>query len=332
MYDTRLTDIDLSLDYILEQITEYDIYRYYIGESFQIGRIMSSPLREDKNPSFGLFKSNKSGSLLFKDQATGISGNCVTFVKELFNISYRDAIIKIIGDLVKQNLKMSVKGISIKKEYKPVETVLAIRRKNFSENDDLYWGQFGLNRDILKTFNVFPIHEYWINGIVQPWAYKVDNPGYAYQIYNKFKIYKPLEQKKYKWLTNCSMLDIQGYEQLDNTGNLLIITKSLKDVMVLTKLGYNAVAPQGENHHIPSKVMLDLENRFKKIIVFYDNDEAGIIGANKISKRYNLQTIFIPDNEPKDISDYVKKYGLDKAKELIKTLLDGRASTEIQPE
>lgn len=327
MYDTRLTDIDLSLDFILEKVTEYDIYRYYIGEAFSVGRVMTSPFRQDKNPSFGIFKSSKSGSLLFKDLSSGLSGNCVTFVKELFSISYRDAIIKIVGDLVKHNLTISTKGITIKEEYKPVSTVLAVRRKNFTQGDDLYWNQYGINRDILKTFNVFPIYDYWINGIVQPWAYKYTNPGYAYQVFNKYKIYKPLSEKKYKWISNCSMYDIQGYEQLPYQGDLLIITKALKDVMTLYKLGYNAIAPQGENHSIPVKVMKELSSRFTKIVIFYDNDEAGKIGSAKIATQYSLESILIPENNSKDISDYVKDNGLDKATNLMKELLNGKGIT-----
>ena len=322
MYDTRLTDIDLSLEGILDKITEYDIYKYYIGANFALGKIMSSPFRSDKNPSFGIFKSTRTSSLLYKDLATGSTGNCIQFVKELYNISYRESIIKIIGDLINNNLKRSVEGINIREKYKTTSTVISVRKKNFCNIDDKYWNQFCLFRDDLRHFNVFPIQTYWLNEIVQPWTYKWDNPGYAYQVYNKYKIYKPLSIKKWKWISNCSSYDIQGMEQLTYKDNLVIITKALKDVMVLYKLGYNAIAPNGENHSIPKEVITDLQNRFKSIVIFYDNDEAGIQGANKITTKYNLKTIFIPNNEPKDISDYIKQYGIDKSKELMKQLIN----------
>ena len=322
MYDTRLTDIELSLEGILDKTTEYDIYRYYIGDNFSIGKIMSSPFRSDKNPSFGIFKSSRTSSLLYKDLATGSSGNCISFVQELFNISYREAIVKIISDTINKNLTISTEGISIKEDYESTKTIISVRRKNFCKTDDDYWGQYYLFRDDLRHFNVFPIHEYWLNEIVQPWAYKWDNPGYAYQIYNKYKLYKPLSIKKYKWISNCNSYDIQGMEQLTYKNNLLIITKALKDAMVLYKLGYNAIAPNGENHSIPKEVMTNLIDRFDNIVVFYDNDEAGINGANKIASKYELKTIFIPDNYPKDISDYIKQYGIDKSKELLKQLLN----------
>jgi hypothetical protein len=283
---------------------------------------MSSPFRQDKNPSFGIFKSNKYSTLLYKDYGTGNTGNCVQFVQELFNISYRESLIKILDDLTNNNLRRSVEGISIKEDYESVSTIISIKKKNFCKTDDDYWGQYGLLRDDLRHFNVFPIHYYWINEIVQPWTYNEANPGYAYEIYNKYKIYKPLSPKKWKWISNCGAYAIQGFDQLPHLGDLLIITKALKDVMVLYKLGYNAVAPQGENHSIPKDVMDNLLHRFTKIIVFYDNDEAGKKGANKIATKYNLPTIFIPEGFSKDISDYRKDMGEEKTITLMKELIN----------
>lgn len=319
MYDTRLIDIELSLDTILENTTEYDIYRYYIGETFQLGRIMHSPLREDKNASFGIYKGRN--NLMYKDLATGSTGNCIQFVAELKQISYREAVVDILSNL-NNKLKISTHGISIKEDYENTKTIISIKKKNFTETDDLYWNQYCLFRDDLRHFNVFPIQSYWINEIVKPWAYKWQNPGYAYQVYNKYKLYFPLANKKDKWRTNCTSYDLQGYEQLKYKDDLLIITKSLKDVMVLWKLGYNAVAPQGEGMFIPKEVFTDLKSRFDKLILFYDNDDAGFEGSKKLATKYLLESIYIPDSTTKDISDYTKKYGLECADYLMNTLIE----------
>jgi DNA primase len=323
MYDTRLTNIDLSIDSILEKITEYDIYRYYIGQSFKLGRIMKSPFRQDKHPSFGIFKSTKYGTLLFKDLATGKSGNCVQFVQELFNISYRESLVKILNDLSNNNLISSIEGISVKEEYQSTSVVISVSRKKFCKTDDTYWNQYFLERSDLRHFNVSPIETYWINEIVQPWTYNVANPGYSYQIYNKYKIYKPLANKKEKWISNCNSYDIQGFEQLEYQGDLLIITKSLKDVMVLYKMGYNAIAPHGENHLVPKYIIDNIKKRFNNIFIFYDNDEAGIKGSKNLSTKTNFKTIYVPkqENTCKDISDFVQINGIKKGKELMKEIL-----------
>lgn len=45
---------DITLDWILSKVTEYDIYAKYIGE-FKVGMIYNSPFRKDKNPSLESF-------------------------------------------------------------------------------------------------------------------------------------------------------------------------------------------------------------------------------------------------------------------------------------
>jgi hypothetical protein len=308
---------EITTDLILSKVTEYDIYKYYIGSDFKIGRITNSPLRNDNNPSFGIFKAlNK--SLLFKDQATGDSGNCITFVAKLNNISYKKAEKLIYKDIIANKLKISTVGTNIKEAF-DTATMISIKKKNFTSTDDLYWGQFNIDRLTLKHFNVYPISNYWINDLLSQDVYSNINPIYAYQIYLKFKIYKPLNpNKKYKWVGNVGMYDIQGLEQLPLNGKLLIITKSLKDVMVLYKMGITAIAPQGEGHNIPDKIIQNLKNRFEEIIIFYDNDEAGIKASLKLTTKYNFKNILIDDTyNCKDISDFVKDYTFEKAKEWI---------------
>ena len=53
MYDKKRVKLptNITLDYILSKVTEYDIYAQYIG-SFKVGMIYNSPFRKDKNPSF----------------------------------------------------------------------------------------------------------------------------------------------------------------------------------------------------------------------------------------------------------------------------------------
>ena len=146
---------------------------------------------------------------------------------------------------------------------------------------------------------------------------------YAYKIFDKFKIYRPYSlYRKDKWRTNCSTIDVQGFEQLPENGDLLIITKSLKDVMVLYKLGYNAVALQSENDKLNYKIYQNLSERFKRIVILFDNDEPGILNAEIFSERYGIPYTFIPISEKiKDISDYIHYHGIDSAKNLMKNLL-----------
>jgi hypothetical protein len=205
------------------------------------------------------------------------------------------------------------------------QTHLRIKRRTWSSDDLAYWSSYYIPIKTLEKFDVSPIQYVFLQDIIV-WTHHVDNPIYAYKIYNGLKTYKPFAKTKHsKWISSCTRYDVQGFKQLPKTGDLLIITKSLKDVMVLHELGYSAVAPHGENHAIPNDVIYNLQKRFKHIVVLYDWDYAGIRGAKSLEKKHKLNLIFIPqEHAVKDISDYVKKYTLTKGNKLIKDLLHGR--------
>jgi 5S rRNA maturation endonuclease (ribonuclease M5) len=312
IYDVdKVIDV-LTLDEVLKHTTEYDIYSYYLGSKFEVGKIMSSPFRQDLRPSFGIFKNKDDTALLWKDQATGECGNVVTFVKKLLDIYHNKQALKLIWDeVVLCRIQHTERGKQVAELFKSAKSIISVKRRNFSETDDVYWDKYDIDRDTLKYFNVFPISFFWVNEFQQPFTYTKNDPMYAYKIFDKFKIYRPLSKlKKDKWRTNCSSIDLQGYEQLPQTGKLLIITKSLKDVMVLYELGYNAVAVHSENDNLSKDIFSDLSKRFKRIIVFFDNDKPGLEASNKLCEKYNLEGIHIDSSlwnlyQVKDISDYI---------------------------
>lgn len=321
MYDSsrikQQNDI-ITLDDILSKVTEYDIYSRYIGH-FKIGLIYNSPFRKDKNPSFGIFYSKKSGRLLFKDHGTGECGDVIKFVSLYTGITnYNDILNRIVKDLNITNNTV----LKASKEYKiPTETVIGVVRQDWTDIDKQYWSQFGITIDTLKKFNVSSIKYYLCNGIVKA-IYKDTNPMYAYKVYNHFKIYRPLADKYTKWRNNLTEIDIQGYEQLPENGNLLIITKSLKDVMCLYEMGYTAISPSSESTFIPDKVLKQLKRRFKRILVCFDRDISGVKNMRKISLKTGLNGFLVHKKyKSKDISDAVKNNGFEEIKQwLNKTL------------
>jgi DNA primase len=264
---------------------------------------------------------------MYKDFATGETGNVVKFVQKLFDIKYHDALNKIWKDLI---------STSKVKQYKPKTEVvvkdpkklIGIKRKNFCQSDRDYWSPYGLDKETLKKFGVCPIESFWVNEIKQPFVYTEECPMYAYKVFDKFKIYRPYSKNRLdKWRSNCGQYDIQGWEQLIHNGDLVIITKSLKDVMVLYKLGYNAIATQSENSSIPKILIDNLKARFKEVIIFFDNDKPGIEAAKKLSEKYNLKYTYLPIEyydlyKVKDISDTIKELGVEVAKEKIKEILN----------
>ena len=72
------------------------------------------------------------------------------------------------------------------------------------------------------------------------------------------------------------------------------------------------------------KLVKELQMRFKKVIVFYDNDftnvnNPGQVMAKKICDKFNLVNVCIPSEfGVKDISDYISNNkSLEDAKRLI---------------
>jgi len=105
-------------------------------------------------------------------------------------------------------------------------------------------------------------------------------------------------------------------------GNLLFITKSRKDRLYLKKLGFDSISLMNEGVLLENLQYNELKYRFKDIILFYDNDVTGIEISHKIANMYNIQEIFIPiELGCKDISEVVKKYSLEYAKDLINSLI-----------
>lgn len=101
--------------------------------------------------------------------------------------------------------------------------------------------------------------------------------------------------------------------------------------MTLYSLGITAIAPNSENLFVTASQYSRLKQKFKHIIVLYDNDLAGIQGLRRIRKEHpEIIVTFIPRKyEAKDISDFRKKYGKAETQKLINDALKFYFGKEI---
>ena len=321
MYSTK-TAITMSLRDLLDKLNDYDIYAYYLGR-FKPGKLINSPLRsDDAMPSFAIFPTHD-GALLFKDHGTGISGNAIKFVKLYKNIQTRHELEQELLRIVRKTnpMRSEVKTTRTKTvEWGPLD--FGIVRQPFTDVDKKYWKQFHISTDTLRRFNVFSIKYFLCNRVVRG-TYKEDNPMYAYKVDDRFKIYRPLASKYTKWRTNLTNRNVQGLaESPQEGGNLLIITKSLKDVMCLYEMGFNAIAASSETTFIPDDILNELKKKWKHIVILYDRDKAGMKSARQYSKQYGLDAIFVHKKfNAKDVSDAVRDNSFFAVKEwLTKTV------------
>lgn len=320
MYSTK-TAVTLSLRDLMDMVDDMDIYTYYIGE-FKVGKLINSPLRnDDANPSFAIFPS-RTGGLLYKDHGTGEYGNAVKFIKEYKHITERAELEREFLRIVRRMSPAHKRVNTYNSKPKAYETDIGIVRQPFTAVDKAYWKQFHISIDTLKKFNVFSIKYFLCNSTVRG-VYKEDSPMYAYKVYDKFKIYRPLASKYTKWRTNLTNRHVQGLAELPKEGgNLLIITKSLKDVMCFYEMGYYAIAAASETSFIPDDILQSLRHKWKRILILYDRDATGMLKAREYSKKYKLDAFFIHKKfKSKDLSDAVKNNTYSTVKEWIdKTL------------
>lgn len=313
----------MSLRDLLSMLDDYTIYSYYLGNDFRIGKLINSPLRsDDRIPSFAVFRS-KNGGLLFKDHGSGETGNALKFVKVYKNIQTREGLEKELLRIVRKlnpEQKIISENYSRRSGGDPVE--IGIVRQPFTDVDKRYWKQFGISIDTLKKFNVFSIKYFLCNRIVKG-IYKETSPMYAYKVYDRFKIYRPLASKYTKWRTNLTNEYVQGLAELPKEGgNLLIITKSLKDVMCLYEMGFYAIAASSETTFIPDNIIKSLRSKWKHILILYDRDKTGMKKAREYSQKTKFHAFFVHKKfNSKDISDAVKANGYWRVKDwLSKTL------------
>jgi hypothetical protein len=325
MIQSRNSDAHLHTDEILKKITEYDIFKYYCPNFKQLERKFCSDLREDKSPSVSI--TQWKNRLWYKDFGhPEHSFDCFSYICAKYACNFREALYLIDNDFnlnlssFKTNgvYSMGRKAVTYDAQPEPKDQVqIKIRQRQWSKEDKNFWSNFMISKKTLLKFAVCPIDYCWINYTRFPCTL-----SYAFKIGSKYKIYSPHE--KFKWISNTRSGNVQGWAQLPENGNYVVLTSSLKDVMCLYELGFSAVALQSEMQMPEESFVKALKERFKEVIIFYDNDfdnvnNPGQTMAEKICTSFDLRNICIPSEfGVKDISDYIGKYkSLDDAKHLI---------------
>lgn len=319
----------ITKELILSRFSEEQLMEYYLHIPVKKG-LFRSPLRRDKQPTCSFYR-NKSGTLIFKDFATGQHLNIFDVVQTIFRCNYFDSLRIIANDfgIVRDNAlhknpgKINLNPIKIKdKEISKIQ----IEVQEFTDSELKWWGKYGISKDILNRFNVYSCKYIFLNDQLfaesQQHCPIFGYYGKKYQGLELWRCYFP-KRTSFRFITNWPSKKIQGYDQLPKKGKLLVITKSMKDSMCLYSCGITACAPNSENLFIPDKVLEDLKNRFENIVVLYDNDRPGLYNMAKIRKEHpELTYVFIPKRYgSKDISDFYKDHGRKETLNLIKTFI-----------
>lgn len=312
----------------------------FLGTSIVIGMRISSPLREDNNPSCKWYYWHN--HLRLKDFTSGDNLSAIdvvlkkrgwdfkTFaekVKATWGINpwertVTTRTVEFAQRKPKRNANIQVSITEQKNAGRSKARVKIYFKKDaWSMDDEVFWRNFNspLSRE---KFPVFAAKEILIKGR-RKYAFTPESRCYVYPTgeQGECKLYFPYRDPKGKrprFMSSSGYADIiEGYAQLPPKGKFLVITKSRKDVQAFYDLKVPAIAPQGESqYHLLCEVIPDLQQRFDFVAVMYDFDRTGVKWSNYLRRKFDLPVFFLTDGRfgtrdyrAKDISDYIRLHG-----------------------
>lgn len=305
-----------SKEQLLKHISEEQILTFYFGE-FDLNKLYLSPFRDEKRPSFIISYYND--KLVWRDFGTSNRPRgVIDFVCTKFNISFIEAINKILSEVVESNkipiTKRYIKNSGFNYQLKYSDSWLDWQLE--------YWSKGGIKISTLNKFNVKWCNELWFNnklfsrGSKTNLMYYYDHSTVPFE--ESWTVYRPNAPFDKKFRKHNIDNKTMGLDLIPESGEILVITKSYKDIMVLFEIGIPAIAPHNENIPITKETIDNLKERFDHIYVNYDNDSTGVNSSIKFTKEHNLNYWNIPRSlNCKDPYECSCMYGVEKVFNLL---------------
>jgi len=326
----RLKPSFLTPEKILEKITEYDIFKYYMPNTdWEPNVVTFSPFRNERNPSFMI--GNKQGRLTFIDFAdTSKRGSCFDFVRMSFNLKDLKEVLALIDrdfglgfsretntEQYKRIVSQYIQPVRAVKAYSNIQVVV----KAFTNDELAYWNQYHQSLDDLKANNVYSISKVYLNKQLFSVPFEL-RFGYLYD--DKWKIYRPhAKDKKSKWVpNNVPITAMDGKDDIKQC-DVAFINKSKKDYMVMKKLFPCSCAVQNEGLGCfsPENVEYIKSNSASQILSF-DSDVTGVENSQQITKIFNFGYCNVPrkylSEGIKDWADLAKAHGMQAIEDYLK--------------
>ena len=322
--------LPLRPERLLEKVSEYDIFRYYMPRSnWQVNVVTLSPFRNERSPSFII--GNKHGRLTFIDFGdTSKRGSCFDFVRIMFNVNLDEALKMIDRDLglgmtrstntqeYKRIISDYKQPIKVDKTYTSVQAVV----RRFTNEELAYWAQYHISEDELKANNVYSLSKVYLNK--QLVTSSLDELRFGYLYDDRWKIYRPFaKEKRYKWVpNNVPITAMDGKDDIKEC-DVAFINKSKKDYMVMKKLFPCSCAVQNEGLGCfsPENVEYIKSNSASQILSF-DSDVTGVENSQQITQMFNFGYCNVPrkylSQGIKDWADLAKAHGMQAIENYLK--------------
>lgn len=287
-------------EYILENFQE-EIFEHFLGLKVRLKTAYKSPFRGDRKPDCYFFRKN--GKLKFIDFAERESYDCFDVVKKQYNCDFNTAMNIIQSELEIEDVAVK-ESIKKKWENKLSDTEsydFSYIGKPINAFETAYFDGLFIDKEVRESYN-YKVAKAFFIGEKKVFTFDESNPIFVYDSPVGIQMYRPYSiNKENKFRSKFEPNVLLGKEALTSQRDLLIITKSVKDMMVLRAFGYDALSVQSESE------ILNLDGlQYNRIILLFDNDKTGIKAANKAKKEHPaIELVFIPIGEGKDISEYV---------------------------
>lgn len=302
----------VTLKDILERVSEADILAFYLNIT-TVPCVVCSPLREDKNPSFG-FYSLDGKKIYYKDLSTGDKGGLFDLLTKLWLCDYPKALERVYNDMCKFSATTTVKkqgltSVTTSNTYsKNIDLQCKVRE--WREYDIEYWNKYGISIKWLKYADVYPISHKIVIKDDKKYVLSADKYAYAYVERKEgnvtLKIYQPYNKDGYKWSNKHDSSVISLWTKVPKQFTNICICASLKDALCLwANTGIPSIAVQGEGYNISETAVKELRKNYDNTYILFDNDDAGITDAKRLAEKTGFTNIVLPKFEGgKDVSDY----------------------------
>lgn len=307
-------ELSITLEDILAKTTEFEILNYYFMVD-ELPIVINSPLREDNKPSFGLYTLDDK-KVHYYDFSTKDKGGLFDLLMKYWGESYKATLMRVWEDLPNfSNTNVKLNNTIKKKTYQSLKSRnidLQCKVREWRDYDLDYWASYGISLEWLKYADIYPISHKIVIRDNQRYVFGADKYAYAYVERKEgkitLKIYQPFNKGGYKWSNRHDRSVISLWTKVPEFGDRICICSSMKDALCLwANTGIPSLAIQGEGYGMSDTAINELKRRYKHIYILLDNDEAGLLDAEKLAQTTGFTNIVLPQfNEGKDVSDLFK--------------------------
>ena len=261
----------------------WELYERIIGRELRPHQMIISPLRNEKHPSFGLYRA-KGGKALWKDFA-GDTGDIYAFVALWNNIGYRESVEAVAGMLGIHHSSVSVARKPRLYQARLISVTppaqCSFIQREWDQFDRVFWAKWGISTTLLDIMRVAACERFlMVTGegkeIVRD--HRPEQPLYVYCIGEHHKLYDPkAPDRKYKYLGNTRREDVfaMDYWAAQEKREKLVLCAGQKDALTcMANLRLPAISMNSESTLPDNVQMLRIANLANQVYVLYDNDKA----------------------------------------------------------